>query len=99
MPENLTNFALVNIQAQMTIQEAIQVRHSVRQYIDKPITEDVYFRDSFNPITPKLAIIQGELKPFFDLTQEMQSSTGEFYNRFITSLEENSMVIPYTLQS
>ena len=60
---------------------------------------DVYFRDSFNPITPKLAIIQGELKPFFDLTQEMQSSTGEFYNRFITSLEENSMVIPYTLQT
>ena len=41
MPENLTNFALVNIQAQMTIQEAIQVRHSVRQYIDKPLTEDV----------------------------------------------------------
>ena len=25
----------------MTIQEAIQARHSVRQYIDKPITEDV----------------------------------------------------------
>ncbi|AWE08517.1 Ger(x)C family spore germination protein [Lysinibacillus sp. 2017] len=60
---------------------------------------DVYFRDSFNPITPKLAIIQGDLKPFFDFTEEMQSSTGEFYNRFITSLEENSMVIPYTLQT
>ena len=41
MPMNLTKFALVNIQAQMTIQEAIQARHSVRQYIDKPITEDV----------------------------------------------------------
>ena len=41
MPMNLTNFAQVNIQTQMTIQEAIQARHSVRQYIDKPITEDV----------------------------------------------------------
>ena len=41
MPMNLTKFALINIQAQMTIQEAIQARHSVRQYIDKPITEDV----------------------------------------------------------
>lgn len=41
IPMNLTKFAHVNIQAQMTIQEAIQKRHSVRQYIDKNISEDV----------------------------------------------------------
>ena len=60
---------------------------------------DIYFRDPTNPITPRVAIIQGELKPFFELTQEMQSTTGEFYSRFIKSLEENSMVTPYTLQT
>ena len=60
---------------------------------------DIYFRDAANPITPKIALIQGELKPFFELSEKQQSASGEFYNRFITSLEENSMVIPYTLQT
>ena len=40
-PRILTKFATVKIQVQMTIQEAIQARHSVRQYINKTITEDV----------------------------------------------------------
>ena len=60
---------------------------------------DIYFRDASNPITSKVALVQGDLKPFFELSEQFQSSTGEFYNRFITSLEENSMVIPYTLQT
>ena len=60
---------------------------------------DLYFRDASNPITPKIALIQGELKPFFELSEQFQSTSGEFYNRFITSLEENSMVIPLTLQT
>ncbi|WP_298467492.1 Ger(x)C family spore germination protein [uncultured Psychrobacillus sp.] len=60
---------------------------------------DIYFRDAANPITSKVAIIQGELKPFFELNEQKQSTSGEFYDRFITSLEENSMVIPYTLQT
>ena len=41
MPENLIKFALVNIKTQMTLQEAIQARHSVRAYVDKPLAEDV----------------------------------------------------------
>lgn len=60
---------------------------------------DIYFRDSANPITSKIAVVQGELKPFFELEEQKQSTSGEFYSRFITSLEENSMVIPYTLQT
>ncbi|MER1958096.1 MAG: Ger(x)C family spore germination protein [Solibacillus sp.] len=60
---------------------------------------DIYFRDSTNPITSKMAITQGELKPFFELSENFQSTTGEFYNRFIISLEENSLVIPYTVQT
>ena len=60
---------------------------------------DIYFRDAANPITPKIALVQGELKPYFELSEKQQSASGEFYNRFITSLEENSMVIPYTLQT
>ncbi len=60
---------------------------------------DIYYRDATNPITSKLAIIQGELKPFFELSEKFQSTTGEFYNRFILSLEDNSLVIPYTVQT
>ncbi|MER2009220.1 MAG: Ger(x)C family spore germination protein [Psychrobacillus sp.] len=60
---------------------------------------DIYFRDAANPITSKVAIIEGEMKPFFEMNEQKQSTSGEFYNRFITSLEENSMVIPYTLQT
>lgn len=60
---------------------------------------DIYYRDATNPITSKMAIIQGELKPFFELSENFQSTTGEFYNRFIISLEENSLVIPYTVQT
>ncbi len=60
---------------------------------------DIYYRDATNPITSKLAIVQGELKPFFELSEDFQSTTGEFYNRFIISLEDNSFVIPYTVQT
>ena len=60
---------------------------------------DVYFRESTNPLTPRLAIVQGELKPFFEMAEQTETTTGEFYNRFIQSLEENSLVIPYTLQT
>lgn len=60
---------------------------------------DIYYRDATNPITSKMAIVQGDLKPFFELSEDFQSTTGEFYNRFILSLEENSLVIPYTVQT
>lgn len=60
---------------------------------------DIYFRDAFSPITPRLSIIQGELKPFFELSEEFQTTAGEYYTRLITSLEKNSIVIPYTLQT
>lgn len=60
---------------------------------------DIYYRDATNPITSKLALIQGELKPFFELSEDFQSTTGEYYNRFIQSLEDNSFVIPYSMQT
>lgn len=60
---------------------------------------DGYFRDAHSPVTSKLAIVQGDLKPFFEVSEDKQSTAGDFYDRFITSLEDNSMVIPYTLQT
>lgn len=67
--------------------------HDIYDYLD------IYFRDANSPVTPKIAIIEGDLKPFFELSQDKQSTVGEYYNRFITSLEENSLVIPYSLQT
>ncbi|MEK4531373.1 Ger(x)C family spore germination protein [Solibacillus sp. FSL K6-1554] len=67
--------------------------HNIYEYLD------IYFRDANSPITSKMAIIQGDLKPFFELSENKQSTAGEFYDRFITSLEDNSFVIPYTLQT
>lgn len=60
---------------------------------------DIYFRDPTSPVTPKLAILQGDVLPFFEISEQKQSTAGEYYNRFITSLEENSLTIPYTLQT
>lgn len=67
--------------------------HNIYEYLD------VYFRDANSPITSKMAIIQGDIKPFFELSENKQSTAGEFYDRFITSLEDNSFVMPYTLQT
>lgn len=67
--------------------------HNIYEYLD------IYLRDANSPITSKMAIIQGDLKPFFELSENKQSTAGEFYDRFITSLEDNSFVIPYTLQT
>lgn len=60
---------------------------------------DIYFRDPTSPVTPKMAIIQGDLLPFFELSEQKQSTAGEYYNRYITSLEENSIFIPYSIQT
>lgn len=60
---------------------------------------DAYFREALNPLTPRLILVEGELKPFFELTKETETTTGEFYNRFIQSLEENTLIIPYNLQT
>lgn len=60
---------------------------------------DIYFRDVSNPITARLALVKGELEPYFNLNKDTQSSTGEFYSRLIESLEENSIVMPYNLQT
>lgn len=67
--------------------------HDIYKYLDG------YFRDANSPVTSKLAIVQGDLKPFFEVSEDKQSTAGEYYDRFITSLEDNSMVIPYTLQT
>ena len=67
--------------------------HDIYQFLDG------YFRDANSPVTSKLALVQGDLKPFFEVSEDKQSTAGEYYDRFITSLEENSMVVPYTLQT
>lgn len=60
---------------------------------------DIYFRDAFSPIASKLSVIQGDLKPFFEISEQIQGTAGEYYGGLITSLEDNSIVIPYTLQT
>lgn len=68
-------------------------KHDIYEYLD------LYYRDVYNPITPRLALVEGELKPYFELNKENISSSGEFYSRLIKSMEENSIVIPYNLQT
>ncbi|MER2155893.1 MAG: Ger(x)C family spore germination protein [Solibacillus sp.] len=60
---------------------------------------DSFFRDANSPISSKVAIVEGELKPFLEISEQKQTTAGEYYDRLITSLEENSIVIPYTLQT
>lgn len=60
---------------------------------------DAFFRDANSPISSKVGIVQGDLKPFFEISEQKQSTAGEYYDRLITSLEDNSTIIPYTLQT
>lgn len=60
---------------------------------------DSFFRDANSPISSKVAIVQGELKPFLEISEQKQTASGEYYDRLITSLEDNSVIIPYTLQT
>lgn len=60
---------------------------------------DIYFRDPSSPITAKLVVVSGDVKPFFDLSQQWKSESGAYYQRLIKSFEEASFVVPYTMQT
>ena len=60
---------------------------------------DVYFRGPINPITSKLALVEGDMQKFFDITKDWKIDAGEYYASFIKNMENNSLVIPYTLQT
>lgn len=68
-------------------------QHDIYNYLD------IYFRDPLNPITSKLIIVEGEVRPFIEATKSWQGQSGEYYYRFIDSLEKTGNVIPYTLQT
>ncbi len=60
---------------------------------------DIYFRDPQNPITIKIAITEGEVKPYMEITKNLADSAGGYYQRFIESSEENTIYPKLDLQT
>ncbi|KPN97151.1 Ger(x)C family spore germination protein [Lysinibacillus sp. ZYM-1] len=60
---------------------------------------DIYFRNPQNPISIKMAITEGDVKPFVDLTKNIASSAGGYYQRFIESSEDNTYFPKIDLQA
>ncbi|WP_155591079.1 Ger(x)C family spore germination protein [Lysinibacillus cavernae] len=71
------------------------------QTVREPIYDilDIYFRDPQNPISIKIAITEGDVKPFIDLTKDLAGSAGGYYERFIESTEENTYFPKLDLQT
>ncbi|QSB09395.1 Ger(x)C family spore germination protein [Lysinibacillus fusiformis] len=69
--------------------------------VRKPIYDvlDIYFRDPKNPISIKVAITEGDVKPYIDLTKDLAGSAGSYYERFIESTEENTFFPKLDLQT
>lgn len=59
---------------------------------------DIYFRDPQNPISIKIALTDGDVKPFVDLTKDLAGSAGSYYQRFIESSEDNTYFPKIDLQ-
>ncbi|MGE7794149.1 Ger(x)C family spore germination protein [Lysinibacillus fusiformis] len=59
---------------------------------------DIYFRDPQNPISIKIALTDGDVKPFVDLTKDLAGSAGSYYLRFIESSEDNTYFPKIDLQ-
>lgn len=60
---------------------------------------DIYFRDPQNPISIKIAITDGDVKPYIELTKELAESAGGYYQRFIESTEHNTIYPKLDLQT
>lgn len=60
---------------------------------------DIYYRDPLNPMTAKIAVVEGDMKPFLKVTEAWEMEAGEYYKGFLHNLEENTFVIPYTIQT
>jgi len=67
----------------------------------KPLNDvlDIYFRDPQNPISIKVAITEGDVQPYMDLTKDLAGGAGSYYERFIESTEENTFFPKLNLQT
>ncbi|MGE7919841.1 hypothetical protein ACQKM9_12945 [Viridibacillus sp. NPDC093762] len=59
---------------------------------------DIYYRNSQNPITLKIALTDGSVKQYIDIKQHLPSDAGEYYQRFIESFERNTILPKVTLK-
>lgn len=60
---------------------------------------DIYYRDPLNPMTARMAVVDGDMKPFLEVAEAWEMGAGEYYKGFFHSLEDNTFIIPYTIQT
>ena len=59
---------------------------------------DIYFRDPKNPVSIKVALTEGDVKPFISMTQNTADIAGTYFQRFFESAELNTIFPKQDLQ-
>nr|WP_283778129.1 Ger(x)C family spore germination protein [Lysinibacillus sp. D4A1_S13] len=99
-PKDVRNNANLKVEQTLDLSE-LSTLLIADQTVREPIYDilDIYFRDPQNPISIKVAITEGDVKPYVDLTKDLAGSAGVYYERFIESTEENTFFPKLDLQT
>lgn len=99
-PRDVRSKANLNVEQTLDLSELSTILVS-DQTVKEPLYDilDIYFRDPHNPISIKIAITDGDVQPFIDLTKDLSGSAGGHYQRFIESSEENTYFPKLDLQT
>ena len=50
-------------------------------------------------MTARIAVVEGDMKSYLKVAEAWQMEAGEYYKGFFHNLEDNSFIIPYTIQT
>ncbi len=98
-PRDIRNKADMKVEQTLDLSELATLLIS-SDTVKEPLYDilDIYFRDPQNPISIKVALTEGDVKPFIELTKEVTDNAGGYYQRFIESTEKNTIYPKLDLQ-
>jgi len=98
-PRDVRNNADMKVEQTLDLSELATLLISI-DTVKEPLYDllDIYFRDPQNPISIKVALTEGSVKPFVELTKEVTDNAGGYYERFIESTEKNTIYPKLNLQ-
>lgn len=99
-PRDVRNQANLKVEQTLDLSELSTILVS-DQTVREPLYDilDIYFRDPQNPISIKIAVTEGDVKPFIELTKDLAGGAGGYYERFMESTEENTIFPKLDLQT
>ncbi|MFM9533909.1 Ger(x)C family spore germination protein [Lysinibacillus sp. IITD104] len=99
-PRDVRNQANLKVEQTIDLSELSTILVS-DQTVREPLYDilDIYFRNPQNPISIKIAVTEGDVKPFIELTKDLAGGSGDYYERFMESTEENTIFPKLDLQT